>query len=187
MKKAIFFDRDGVINKEIYRRNLKKWTAPHKTSEVIIKKDTINVIKKINKEDFILFVISNQPDYALGYVRLKNLKSIHKKIKKILSSNSIFIKDFFYSYRHKNSLIKKLGPPCFDKKPNPYFLKEAKKKYNIDLYNSWMIGDRQTDIECGKRAGTKTIGIINNRYEFNKKKNKPDFIFKSINKIIDVI
>ena len=93
MKKAIFFDRDGVINKEIYRRNLKKWTAPHKTSEVIIKKDAINVIKKINKEDFILFVISNQPDYALGYVHLNNLKSIHKKIKKTLSTNSIFIKE----------------------------------------------------------------------------------------------
>ena len=187
MNKAIFFDRDGTLNKEIFRKELQKWTAPHNSDEVSINTKTINLLKKLKKKNFLFFIVSNQPDYALGLIDLKDLNSVHHKFNKILSLNSIKICEYFYSYKHPQSIRKRYGPPCFDRKPSPYFLKKAKKKYNIDLYKSWMIGDRQADIECGKRAGTKTIGIINNRYEFNKKKNKPDFIFKSINKIIDVI
>ena len=187
MNKAIFFDRDGTLNKEIFRKELQKWTAPHNPVEVRIDTKIINLLKKLKKKNFLFFIVSNQPDYALGLTDIKNLNSVHKKINKIFSLNSIKICEYYYSYKHPQSIIKRYGTPCFDRKPNPYFLKKAKKKYNINLYNSWMIGDRQTDIECGKRAGTKTIGIINNRYEFNKKKNKPDFIFRSINKIIDVI
>ena len=170
MNKAIFFDRDGTINKEIFRKELQRWTAPHYPVEVSIDKKIINLLKKLKKKNFLFFIVSNQPGYALGLIGLKDLNSVHHKFNKILSLNSIKICEYFYSYKHPQSIRKRYGPPCFDRKPKPYFLKKAKKKYNIDLYNSWMIGDRQTDVECGKRAGTKTIGIINNCYEFNKKK-----------------
>jgi len=186
MNKAIFFDRDGVINKEIFRDNLKKWTAPHSVDEIEFNKNIINVLKKIKKKKFLIFIISNQPDYALGLTSLKDLKLVHNKIKKTLSKNYITIKEFFYSFRHKNSIKKNLGPPCFDKKPNPFFLKKAKKKYDLDLTNSWIIGDRQTDIDCGKRAGVKTIGIDNNIYSFEKI-NKPDFLIKNIKQILKII
>ena len=186
MNKAIFFDRDGVINKEIFRDNLKKWTAPHSVDEIEFNKNIINVLKKIKKKKFLIFIISNQPDYALGLTSLKDLKLVHNKIKKTLSKNYITIKEFFYSFRHKNSIKKNLGPPCFDKKPNPFFLKKAKKKYDLDLTNSWIIGDNQTDIDCGKRAGVKTIGIDNNIYSFEKI-NKPDFLIKNIKQILKII
>ena len=185
MKRAIFFDRDGVINKEIYRKKLKKWSAPHKVNEVVLNNNLIEVLKKIKKKDFFFFIISNQPDYALGYTKLENLKSVHKKIKKKLSNNSIFIKKYFYSFRHNDSLIKKLGPPCYDKKPNPFFLKIAKNKYNLNLKKSWIIGDRETDILCGKRAGLKTIGLKNKVYTF--KKTKPDYLITNFNQILKII
>ena len=65
-------------------------------------------------------------------------------------------------------------------------INKAIKKYNLDLINSWIIGDRQTDIDCGKRAGIKTIGVISKNYLFNKK-NKPDFSIKKINQILKII
>ena len=104
MNKAIFFDRDGVINKEIFRDNLKKWTAPHSVDEIEFNKNIINGLKKIKKKKFLIFIISNQPDYALGLTSLKDLKLVHNKIKKTLSKNYITIKEFFYSFRHKNSI-----------------------------------------------------------------------------------
>ena len=186
MNKAIFFDRDGVINKEIFRDNLKKWTAPHSVNEIEFNKNIINVLKKIKKKKFLIFIISNQPDYALGLTSLKNLKNVHNKINTMLFQKSILIKEYFYSFRHKKSIKKNLGPPCFDKKPSPFFINKAIKKYNLDLINSWIIGDRQTDIDCGKRAGIKTIGVISKNYLFNKK-NKPDFSIKNIKQILKII
>ena len=62
MNRAIFFDRDGVINDEIFRRKLNKWTAPHSADEVKIQKNFINTLKKLKQTDYLLFVISNQPD-----------------------------------------------------------------------------------------------------------------------------
>ena len=186
MIKAVFFDRDGVLNQEIYRKKLKKWSAPHNHKEVKINKSTLKTLKILKTRGFLLFVISNQPDYAIGMTSLKNLKEVHKKINKIFKSHLIIINNFYYSYKHPESLKKNHGPPCFDRKPNPYFINKAKKKYKLDLNNTWIIGDRQTDMECGLRAKIQTIGLANNRYKFNKKK-KPHFIVKNISNILDII
>jgi len=187
MKQAVFFDRDGVINDEVYNKKLQKWTAPHSPNQIKIKKTTISSLKKLKRFNFLFFVISNQPDYATGLVSLKKLKLVHKKIKSLLHSKSIFIKEFFYSYKHPESKIKNYGPPCFDRKPNPFFLKKAKLKYNLNLDQSWIIGDRQTDIECGIRAGVKTIALTNKKYNFDKNKYKSDFFAKNFKEAIDLI
>jgi len=187
MKKAIFLDRDGIINDEIFRSDMNKWTAPHSVGEVRIQKNFINILKKLQKKDYLFFVISNQPDYALGYVKYSDLELVDLKIKKELKKNQIKIKKFYYSFRHKKSIKKNLGPPCFDKKPNPFFLKKAEKEFNLDLKFSWIIGDRQTDIDCGHRANLKTIGIFNERHKFSNNKNKPDYLVKNFNQIIKII
>ena len=101
MKRAIFLDRDGIINEESFNKKLKQWMAPQDSKHVIIKEKTLRSLQKLNKQDFLLFVVSNQPDYAKGYVSLKRLKIVHNKIKAILSSKSIYIKEYFYSYKHK--------------------------------------------------------------------------------------
>ena len=72
MKKAIFLDRDGVINDEIYQKNLNEFTAPLNPKQVKIEKKNLVSLKRISNEDFLLFVISNQPDYALGRTTKKN-------------------------------------------------------------------------------------------------------------------
>lgn len=188
MNKAIFFDRDGVINQEVFRKELQKWTSPHKPIEVKINIKTINLLKTLKKRrDFLFFVVSNQPDYALGLTYLKDLRSVHKKIDQILTSHSINISEYFYSYKHPQSIRKKYGPPCFDRKPNPFFLKKAKSKYNLNLRKSWIIGDRPTDVECGIKAGVKTIALINKKYNFDKSKYKSDFFVKNFKEATDLI
>lgn len=187
MNRAIFFDRDGVINDEIFRRKLNKWTAPHKVNEIKIKKNTLNILKKLKKKNFLFFVISNQPDYALGLTNLRNLHSVHTKVNGILKLNSIRITKYFYSYKHPNSIKKRYGPPCFDRKPNPFFLIKAKKEYNLNLFKSWLVGDRQTDIDCGLKVGVNTVGLINKRYVFNKNKKKPKFLIKNITQLNNLI
>ena len=187
MKKAIFLDRDGVINDEIYQKNLNEFTAPLNPKQVKIEKKNLVSLKRISNEDFLLFVISNQPDYALGRTTKKNLRMVHKKIKKILKNNSIFIKEFFYSFKHPKSKKKNYGKPCFDRKPNPYFLLKAKKKYNLDISNSWMIGDRPTDTQCGRNAGAKTIGVKNKNFLYKRKDYNPTYFSKNLSEALNYI
>ena len=187
MNKAIFFDRDGVINEEIFNKKINQWSAPHTLNQVKIRSITLKSLKNLNKKNFLLFIVSNQPDYAKGNILMKDLKLVHKKIKKTLDGESIKIERFFYSYKHPKSIKKGYGLPCFDRKPNPFFLKMAKKLYNLDFSRSWMIGDRTSDIECGFRSGVKTIGLLNKHYCFDDKRYKPDFLIKNINQVFKII
>ena len=187
MNKAIFFDRDGVINEEIFNKKINQWSAPHTLNQVKIRSITLKLLKNLNKKNFLLFIVSNQPDYAKGNILMKDLKLVHKKIKKTLDGESIKIERFFYSYKHPKSIKKGYGLPCFDRKPNPFFLKVAKKLYNLDFSRSWMIGDRTSDIECGVRSGVKTIGLLNKRYSFDDKRYRPDFFIKNINQVFKII
>ena len=83
MNKAIFFDRDGVINEEIFNKKINQWSAPHTLNQVKIRSITLKLLKNLNKKNFLLFIVSNQPDYAKGNILMKDLKLVHKKIKKI--------------------------------------------------------------------------------------------------------
>ena len=106
MNKAIFFDRDGTLNKEIFRKELQKWTAPHNPVEVSIDTKIINLLKKLKKKNFLFFIVSNQPDYALDLIDLKDLNSVHHKFNKILSLNSIKICEYFLLLRWSFEFVK---------------------------------------------------------------------------------
>ena len=83
-----------------------------------------------------VFTVCQQKEGRCPPWLLQAKKIVHNKIKKTLSKNYITIKEYFYSFRHKNSIKKNLGPPCFDKKPSPFFINKAIKKYNLDLINT---------------------------------------------------
>ena len=169
-KKALFFDRDGTIiksrisfkNKPIAINNLKEC----KIFPAV--KKTLNKLKK----GYLIFVITNQPDVARKQTLKKDVIEINKYLKKKLP-----IKKIYTCYCKTNK--------CNFRKPNIGMLKEASKKYNINLKNSFVIGDRWKDINAGKKANCKTIFIDKGYSE--KLRKKPDYVIKNfygINKII---
>lgn len=151
MNKAIFFDRDGVLVKAVYHRKTNKYGAPWKVNELqLYNIDNISKLK-----DYLLFVVSNQPDAEKGNTTYLNLMQTHNELNRILKLKGIYFIEYYYCF-HKQE------DKCKCRKPLSYFLLQATKKYDIDLSQSWMIGDKNTDIECGKAAGTKTFKIIEN-------------------------
>jgi D,D-heptose 1,7-bisphosphate phosphatase len=151
-QKAIFIDRDGVINREVDElSNIADF-------ELLIK--TADAIKLINKSDYICIVVTNQPMLAKGFLTFDELSNIHKKMDTLLGLEKAYADDLFYCPHHPekgfDGEIKELKVACDCRKPNPGMLKEAAIKYNIDLKNSWMIGDRYTDILAGINASTQT-------------------------------
>ncbi|MFK7832212.1 MAG: HAD-IIIA family hydrolase [Winogradskyella sp.] len=179
-QKAVFLDRDGVINKEVDQlRHIDDF-------ELI--EGVIDAIKNLNKSDYIVIVITNQPVIAKGFITLSELELIHKKMDTLLGNEGAFLDDLFYCPHHPETgfegEVKALKMECACRKPQPGMLIEASEKYNIDLNTSWFIGDRYTDIKAGKSANTNTILLKtghagNDKHRFSDL--EPDYMFNNLN------
>ena len=141
--KAVFLDRDGVVNKAIVKD--RKPYPPANLTELEILPGVSLALNNLYKRRYKLIVVTNQPDVARGTVRLETVKEINSFLQRRLP-----IVDFFCCF-HDNS------DGCDCRKPKPGAILSAAKKYDIDLTQSFMVGDRWRDIEAGISAGCKTI------------------------------
>lgn len=164
-QKAIFLDRDGTINKYVgFLRDI---------NDFELLPGVVDAIKKINHSDYLCIVVTNQPVIARGEVTYKQLNEIHNKMETLLGKEGAYIDGLYFCPHHPHSgyegEIKELKFYCDCRKPKPGMLLKAAKDFNIDLSQSWMIGDGDNDIECGINAGCKTalIGKENNKAVIN--------------------
>ena len=145
MKKAIFLDRDGVLNKLILRNG--KLQAPYELQEFELYPGVIEALKLIKEKGYLAIVVTNQPDVSRGWVSMESVELVNNKILELLAVDDI--KCCF----HDNSA------QCLCRKPLPGMLIEAAQEWGIDLKKSFMIGDRYGDIKAGHSAGCTTILI----------------------------
>ena len=141
MNKALFLDRDGVLNQLIQNR------PPWLISEIKLYKEAKEIIKLAKTKNYIPIVISNQPDAGRGKLSYKKLNLINQRIMKNLSI------DYFYICKHPYDGL------CDCRKPKSGSFFKAKTEHNINLKNSFMIGDREKDIIAGHNAGCVTLKI----------------------------
>ncbi|MEM2956387.1 MAG: HAD family hydrolase [Candidatus Pacearchaeota archaeon] len=156
MKKAIFLDRDGVINED-------NDCLIYKKEQVRILPNVKEALKQFKENGYFLVVISNQPAIARGIITEKNVTEINRYINVKLDN---IIDKFYFCPHHPNADLLEYRKNCICRKPSPGLILQAAKELNIDLKKSWMIGDRISDIQAGKLAGCKTILIES---ENNKK------------------
>ena len=142
-RKAIFFDRDGVINKLVNREG--GLFSPRKFDDFILYEDVSSCIKQLTNKGFLIFIISNQPDISRKKMPPEELEKIDIEINKKLNINQIY-----YSF---DSEVVSGG----SKKPSPKMVFEARDKWNIDLSKSYFLGDSEADIECAKNANVSFI------------------------------
>ncbi len=147
MKKAIFLDRDGVINSDIGHYYI------YKIEDFIINEGIINSLRKFQEAGYILFIVSNQGGIAKGIYSCEDVDRIHDYLKDTLKENNIFLQEIYYCPHHDSISI------CECRKPKPHMINQAVKKYNIDTKQSYLIGDSKRDIEAAEAAGIKGIKI----------------------------
>lgn len=148
-QKAIFLDRDGTINKYVgFLRNINDF-------ELI--DGVIEAIKKINNSEYLAIVVTNQPVIARGEVTVEKLREIHDKMESLLGFGGAYLDGIYVCPHHPHKgyegEVPELKCECECRKPRPGLLLQAAIDYNIDLSNSWMIGDSKSDILAGLDAG----------------------------------
>lgn len=159
-QRAIFLDRDGTINKYI--------GFLRKANQFELLEGVSKAIRKINASGYLAVVVTNQPVIARGEVTFAELKKIHNKMETFLGKNGAYLDGIYFCPHHPDKgfegEVQELKIDCDCRKPKPGLLLQAAEDLNIDLKQSWMIGDGKNDIVAGKNAGCKTALIGNGDY-----------------------
>ena len=134
----------------------------------------LDCLKQLHAQ-YLLFLFSNQPSYAKGKTSLENIKNIHAKLESLLEANGLGFSEYFYCYHHHEGIVPEVSGPCECRKPSPHFLNRARERYHLDMERSRMVGDRATNIQCGKAAGVKTIYLQEGEKPNGPWEHSPDF------------
>ena len=163
-QRAVFLDRDGTINKYVgFLRNIDEFELLDGVAEAI---------KKINASGYLAIVVTNQPVIARGEVSFEELQEIHNKMETLLGEQGAYVDAIYFCPHHPHKGYAGERPElkidCECRKPKPGMLIQAAKDFNIDLINSWMIGDGENDILAGKNAGCHTALIQSEQKEYGQ-------------------
>ncbi len=193
-KKAIFLDRDGILIKMHYDRNLGTINTPLSVKQIVFAPGIFDFLQVAKRLGFILVLISNQPAVGIKKINLQTHKKMKAYIKRILQGHGIIFDGEYYCLHHPYASISKYKKDCVCRKPKTGFFMKAAKDLNLDLKKSWMIGDGVYDIIAGHNAGCKTIlvgNIIEGEYlDILEKKLegiKPDYLVKYISEAKNLI
>ncbi len=145
MNKAIFLDRDGVINVE------RGYT--HKLEDFVILPDLIEVLQWWQKNGYLLIIISNQSGIAKGLYAQSEVEVLHNYLLDEFAKNKIGISEIYYCIHHPDV------SSCICRKPDSLFVEKALARFNIDPNKSYFIGDKERDVEAAEKAGVTGILI----------------------------
>lgn len=167
LNKAVFLDRDGVINKDlgyVIKKKDFKWLPGVKRALHFLKKKKFKII-----------IITNQSGIGRGYYKIKDLKYLHNWINDILKKNNTKIDDFYFCPHHPEFGKGKYKTKCKCRKPGNLMILKAKKKWKINTKSSFMIGDKISDKLCAQKSNIKFFYKENNNFYLQIKKIISDF------------
>ena len=156
MKRAVFLDRDGVLNRNVYYDDTAAWESPRESTAVRLTEGIGPALRALQAASYLLIIISNQPNAAKGKCSQEQLDEIQARLLELLLEQGVAMDAHYLCLHHPDHT-----GPCACRKPSPFFLLQAAECFSIDLPASWMIGDRASDIACGYAAGLRTVWIDN--------------------------
>jgi len=173
LKRAVFLDRDGVINRALERDS--KPYPPRNLGEFQILPEVPAACMRLKQAGFLLVVATNQPDVGRGTLKQEMVETIHTEMCRRLPIDRVEV-----CYHPGQD-----ASDCDCRKPKPGMLLRAAQELGIDLARSWMVGDRWRDIDCGHAAGCRTIFI--DRGYAEELKRQPDFRAKDLLAAAEII
>jgi len=171
--RAVFLDRDGVISRSLVREGLP--FAPTTLEDFQILPETAEACRRLKQAGFLLIVVTNQPEVGRGTIKQETVEAMHAKMCRDLPIDRVGV---CYHPGHGMS-------HCDCRKPKTGLLVSAAEELNIDLAQSWMVGDRWRDIDCGFAAGCNTVFIDRGYAETLKR--APDYRANNLAEASEII
>lgn len=175
MNKAVFLDRDGVINVE------KNYL--HKIEEFEFIDGVFETLKFFKEQGYLLIIITNQAGIGRGYYTEEDFYVLNSWMIDEFKKEGIIIDGVYFCPHHPEHGIGKYKQDSYDRKPNPGMILKAQKEFDIDLSNSILVGDKESDIEAGLNAGVGINIIVKSGHKVNEKNTKADYVFDCVSSI----
>lgn len=159
MNRAVFLDRDGTIIEE--RNYLRR------PEEVVVLPGAAAALKRLQDAGFKLFIISNQSGVGRGYFTLADVEKVNAHLRRELAQSGVRFEKFYVAPEAPDQ-------PSRGRKPSPQFLFDARDEFGVDLSQSYVIGDKLIDLECGWNAGVKKCILVRTGYGAESEKKLPE-------------
>jgi D-glycero-D-manno-heptose 1,7-bisphosphate phosphatase len=179
--KAVFLDKDGTLIEDV----------PYNVDPELIhlSKGAVECLRTLQEKGYCLIVVTNQSGVARGYFEETELIQVEMRLRKLLSSEGIYLTGFYYCPHHPDGEVSKYAVDCFCRKPHPGMLYRAALEHHVNLSASWLVGDILNDIEAGNRVGCRTV-LVDNAHETEWKitnDRTPEFIVKDLISVANII
>ena len=191
MARAVFLDRDGVINSMVYNPDFGLVDSPANPNELILLPGAGKAIQQINEMGFLAIVISNQPGVAKGRFVKALLNAITEKLHKELRAEGARLDDVYYCLHHPAAIFEQYRMNCDCRKPKPGLLEQAARKWKIELSSSYFVGDGITDVATGQAVRATCLFVGSRKEyifdEFDRQGIAPDYVVGSLLEAVGVI
>src|SRR5579871_572776 len=159
MKRAVFLDRDGTLIKE--QEYLKS------PDQVVVFPGVAEALRRLREAGYLLIIVSNQSGVGRGYFTIADVEAVHQRLAELLAQDGVRFDKIYYAPEAPEQ------PSC-GRKPSPQFLFDARDEFGIDLSQSYMIGDKFIDLECGWNAGINKSILVRTGYGAQVEKKSAD-------------
>jgi histidinol-phosphate phosphatase family protein len=159
MNRAVFLDRDGVINEIAYFPELGLLDSPLNVKQFKLLPKVAEAIMVLNRLDLKVIVVSNQPAIAKGKMTMETFEEIRLKMRGELERKGAHLDGEYYCFHHSSAKVAKYRTSCACRKPRPGLFLKAAEDFGLDLKKCYVVGDSLTDVKAGKAVGCRTILI----------------------------
>ena len=182
MNRALFLDRDGVLDHLVYYESSGEWEAPRAIEDVVMTDGVLEPLEKLADAGWLLFVVTNQPSYAKAKVTREALEAVHAAILAPLPVTRSYV-----CFHHPEAVVAAMRVTCDCRKPGTRFLREAAEEFDIDLRSSWMVGDQDSDLLCGRAAGCRVALLEHPGSAHKRGAVEPDVRVESLQELAEIL
>lgn len=177
MKRALFLDRDGIVDDLVFYEDFGEWEAPRRVDDLTMIDGIREPLQRFVDAGWLLFIVTNQPNVAKGKATAEDVEAVNDAVVRALA---VPVARSYICFHQASDA-------CECRKPSPYFLTEAAREFDVDLEGSWMVGDQDSDLLCGRNAGCR-VALIEHRGSAHKRgKVEPDLRVKDLDELATVL
>jgi len=184
MNRALFLDRDGVLDELVYYESSGEWEGPRSVADLVMIDGTAEPLQRFVGAGWLLFIVTNQPSYAKGKTTLEDTHAVHDAV---VARLGVAITRSFICLHHPDAIVPDLRVACECRKPGAQSLRDAARDFDVDLSASWMIGDQDSDLLCGRAAGCRVALIENPRTADKRGEVEPDLRVRDLAELAETL
>jgi D-glycero-D-manno-heptose 1,7-bisphosphate phosphatase len=165
MKRAVFLDRDGVINEDR--------CYIHRVEDFAVVPGVESALRRLQDAAFLLFVVTNQSGIGRGYYTVEDMRRVHAHLETLLARDGVTLTKIYFAPEAPEESSR-------GRKPSPQFLFDARDEFGVDLGESFMVGDKLIDLECGWNAGVKQSLLVRTGYGAETERKEPAKVARAV-------